>query len=183
MGTDDAHKTFMDFGALPAMSTYVSLADAKAQLSIDDSLTIHDRRISLLIGAAEDWAENFTQRSLAELMTLDSPTDSGVTAVPDPKDSPIVGGDGPLWNSLYAAPSWLNSPQAQWTAQNWQYYWGNWNTGNPVATDHSRPLRRDVYSAILLWLETLFDRNTDNTELLQNQAMAMLMPYRQALGV
>jgi len=157
------------------LGTYVTLADAKAQLSIDDGLTIHDTRIKKLIGAAEDWAENFTQRSLAELMELDSPRDSDQTPAPDPVDSP----NPPPWNCPLPRPEWLDWPQSIWTTQHWQTYWAN----NPIHQDQARPLRRDVYAAILLYMESLFDRNTDNFELLETRAEALLWPYRIALGV
>lgn len=155
--------------------TYVTLEDAKEQLSIDAGLTIHDTRIVKLIGAAEDWAENFTQRSLAELMELDSPRDSDQTAAPDPVDSPKI----PPWNSQLPPPDWLTLPQAIWSTQQWQMYWAN----NPIHQDQAKPLRRDVYAAILLYMESLFDRNTDNFELLETRAQALLFPYRIALGV
>src|SRR5882762_1841268 len=121
--------------------TYVTLVDAKEQLSIDESLTVHAVRIVKLIGAAEDWAENFTQRSLVELMELDSPRDSNATPLPDPVDSPQI----PPWNSqAIPPPDWLTQPQAIWSVQQWQIYWAN----NPIHQDHSKPLRRDVYSGI-----------------------------------
>lgn len=157
------------------LGTYVTLEDAKEQLSIDESLTIHDVRIKKLIGAAEDWAENFTQRSLGELMELDSPRDSDQTALPDPVDSPHK----PPWNCALPEPDWLGWPQSTWTVQHWQMYWAN----NPIHKDQSKPLRRDVYAGILLYMESLFDRNTDNFVLLQKRAEDLLWPYRIALGV
>jgi hypothetical protein len=168
-------------------SPLITLTEAKQQLSIDDGLTIHDARIEMLIGAATDWAQNYTQRSLGELLELDSPADSGTSPVPDPVDSPT------FIPVLPAAPDQLAEgltgivggvPMAMddndvWTEDSWRRYWAN----NPILSDSSKPLRRDVKAAILLQVELLFDRNTDNFELLEQRAEQLLAPYRVGLGV
>lgn len=151
-------------------TTYITLAEAKAQLSIDDGLTQWDDRIQALIGASIDWAENFTQRSLGELLELNSPADSAAVLLPDPKDSP-----GP--QHFFYENEWVDT--SFWTPDNWRTYWAK----NPIQQDQSKPLRRDVKAAILLYLETLFDRNTENMALLEKRATDMLWPYRIALGV
>ena len=54
--------------------TFITLAELEHQLSIDEVLTIHDNRINLLIrGVPVSLAENYTQRSLAQLMRLTLP--------------------------------------------------------------------------------------------------------------
>ena len=155
--------------------TYVTLADAKDHLSIDAGLTVHDVQLTKIIGAAEDWAENFTQRSLGELMDLDSPRDSDAVPLPNPVDSPAL----PTWPPSVPQPDWLSFPQSIWTTQQWQTYWAV----NPIHQDHSKPLRRDVYNGILLKIQALFDRNSDDMKLLEDAAENMLWPYRIGLGV
>jgi hypothetical protein len=162
---------------------YISLDDAKLQLSIDLGNTYWDPRIEDLIGAAIDWAENFTQRSLAELVELNSPSDSNPQPAPDPKDSPS-------WINPYPAAldvtDIVDGPGVQawygwegWTQETWLAYWAN----NPMLKDQSQPLRRDVKAAILLYMESLFDRNTDNFELIETRCESMLFPYRVGMGV
>jgi hypothetical protein len=158
---------------------YISLDDVKDQLSIDEGLTIHDRRLQLLIGAAIDWAENFTGRSLGELLELDSPADSDAVPLPDPKDSPTFerardqNPDGEF-PGVVAVNGW-----ADWDEKTWRDYWSN----NPILKNDAKPLRRDVHAAVLLKIETLFDRNPDNYLLLTQTAEAMLFPYRIGMGV
>lgn len=163
---------------------YISLSEAKAQLSIDDGLTIHDTRIDMLIGAAVDWAENYTQRSLGELMELDSPTDSSAVPLPEPKDSPhFVPPPGvPPAIDVTAIeggfPLYMDDND-QWTEEQWKRYWAN----NPMLKDDAKPLRRDVKAAILLQIELLFDRNMDNFTTLETRAEQLLAPYRIGMGV
>lgn len=155
-------------------ATYITLDEAKSQLGVDPDLTVDDARIQRLIGAAIDWAENFTQRSLGELLELNSPTDSSATPLPNPKDSPS-------WANGRQLP-WDQDPSVDfslWTPDQWHDYWRQ----NPVQVDASAPLRRDVKEAILLKLETLYDRNVDNMALLETTALNMLQPYRIAMGV
>jgi hypothetical protein len=158
------------------MSTYVTLSEARAQVSVDAGLTMYDERIELLVGAAEDWAENYTQRSLAELMTLDSPADESQTPLPEPVD-PIQN-----WPDCFPRPDYLSLQIVDWVPDNFRHYWAHVAPG-PVELGTAKPLRRDVKAAILLKFETLFDRNVDNTELLEKAAMAMLDKYRIGLGV
>jgi hypothetical protein len=163
---------------IPA-NPYISLDEAKGQLSVDAGLTIHDQRIALLIGAAIDWAENFTQRSLGELEELDSPRDSEAEPLPDPKDSPQFEGNPNLTAQVGFVGVEGFRGDLGWTEKNYLDYWAH----NPLAVDSSRPLRRDVKAAILLKIEVLFDRNTDNWELIEDTAESMLFPYRVAMGV
>lgn len=149
---------------------YISLVEAKEQLSIDEGLTFHDARINRLIGAAIDWAESFTGRSLGELLELNSPSDDAAVPLPDPVDSPhfepLPKRTGPLgWGG--------------WSEHTWQTYWRN----NPILHDDSHSLRRDVKEAILMRLELLFDRNVDNWELIDETTTSMLFPYRIGMGV
>lgn len=155
---------------------YISLAEAKGQLSIDADLTIHDDRIEFLIGSAIDWAENFTQRSLGELLELNSPADTIAVPLPDPKDSPTWSPPAtwPGPNGVIGVEGWQG-----WDEKTWRNYWKN----NPILQDDAKPLRRDVKAAILLKLELLFDRNVDNWELIQSTAESMLFPYRIGMGV
>ena len=96
-------------------------------------------------------------------MQFDSPRDSDQTAEATPVDSPAR----PLpWNMLYPVPDYLALDQTVWTVQNWQHYWGH----NPIRQDHSQPLRRDVYMAMLLLMEAYFDRNMDNMVKLEERA-------------
>jgi hypothetical protein len=150
--------------------TYISLAEAKDQLSIDYSNTTWDQRIANLIGASIDWAENFLNRSLGEMLELDSPTDSSAVPAPNPVDSPDL-------QRYWMDGAWVDA--GQWTPDQWREYWQQ----NPVMEDHSAPLRRDLKAGILLYLETLFDRNPENMEILEQRATDMLWPYRIDLGV
>ena len=154
-------------------SPYITLTEAKAQLSIDESNTYFDVRVQDLIGAAIDWAENFTNRSLGELLELNSPADSTAVPLPNPKDSPTP-------HHFWFNEQWVDT--SFWTPDEWQIYWHK-HPVNPVQEDQSQPLRRDVKAAILLYLETLFDRNVENMALLEKRATDMLWPYRIALGV
>jgi hypothetical protein len=150
------------------MSDYISLQAAKDQLSIDAGLTIHDARIELLIGASIDWAENYTQRSLGELLQPLSPADAIATPLPDPVDSPPA-------QSAFVEPGDQNYL--------WDYPTTSPSPPNPNSIDQSSPLRRDIQTAILLHVELLFDRNVDNWELIQKTAEALLDPYRTGMGV
>lgn len=101
---------------------YISLEEAREQCGIDPDMAFHDARLTRLIKAAVDWAENFTERDLAE-MVLDSP-----------QDSPGSG------------------------------------------------LKEDVKSALLLHIESEFDRDPDTFDLLVKRAHDLLWPYRVGLG-
>lgn len=149
-------------------ATYITLAEVKSQLAIDPDLVVDDARLTRLIGVAIDWAENYTQRSLAELLVLDSPTDSSASPAPNPKDSPA-------WRGRRD----LEFDAGSWTPDEWCTYWA----ANPIQQDQSSALRRDVKEALLLKIETLYDRNVDNMALLETTALNMLFPYRIAMGV
>ena len=154
--------------------TYIQIEDALAQLSLDEGLqAVYERRVNLLIGGAEDWAENFTERTLGELMILDNQAkDSNAKATPDPKQY--------RWAESDLRPRWYDEPCEGWQPENWRYYW----QCNPIqGTSDTGPARRDIYCAILLYMESLFDRNTDNFELLEQRAISLLMPYRRGMGV
>ena len=150
-----------------AENPYISLIEAKDQLSIDEGLTFHDARINRLIGAAIDWAESFCGRSLGELMELNSPSDEDAVPLPDPVDSPCL--------PRHAGPEGWGG----WDENTWRNWWDR----NPLARDDAHSLRRDVKEAILMRLELLFDRNVDNWELLDKTTTDMLFPYRQGMGV
>ena len=155
----------------PPTLTYISLEEAKDQLSIDYSNTTWDNRLALLIGSCIDRAENFLNRSLGELLLLDSPSDASATPQPNPVDSPRY--------SFWAGGQWIDTEE--WTEDQWAGYWRA--NPNPAMEDHSQALRRDLKAGILLYLETLFDRNPDNFALLEQRATDMLWPYRIDLGV
>jgi hypothetical protein len=159
-------------------SPYITLEEAKDQLAIDYGLTIHDQRILRIIGGATDWAENFTQRSLGELLELNSPADSNAVPLPDPKDSPHR---PPVWIEPGDQPFPIDGigGNEDWTAEQWAAHW----KANPIMQDDSKPLRRDVKEAILLKIEILFDRNIDNMALLETTAENLLWPYRIGMGV
>lgn len=167
------------------MSTYITLAQAKSALRIDPGLTVDDQYITDLIGAAEDWAENFTNRSLAQLMQFtNSPTDSGVSPAPEPIDSPAgdagwVDPAGLDWGGGFDWTLGISS----WSAE--QLIWANSVNSNPVQSDASvtSRQRRDVHAAILLYLTTLYDQDVATIELLEQRATDMLWPYRIGLGV
>jgi hypothetical protein len=158
----------------PPFLSYITLSEAKGQLSIDDGLTIHDAKVTRLISSAIDWAENFCGRSLGQLLELNSPADSPTTPLPEPLDSPHYTSP-PMPDGVLAVEGW----SAGWTLQDWQDYYKN----NPINTNYAAPLRRDIKEAILLKIEQLFDRNTDNWELLETTAQQMLLPYRVGMGV
>jgi hypothetical protein len=164
----------------PVASTFISLADMKDQLAIDQGITIHDRRIEILIGAAIDWAENFTQRSLGEMLELDSPTDSSAVPLPDPKDSP--GGPPPVWVEPGDQPFAVGGEVIGidgWTPERYARQWEQ----NPIRQDDSKPRRRDLKSGIMLMVEILFDKNVGNMKLLQDTAETLLHNYRIGMGV
>lgn len=148
---------------------YITLTEAKEQLAIDEGLTIHDDRIKRLIGTVIDWAENLTQRSLGELLELNSPTDSSAVPLPDPKDSP----------SFPRVDEPIELDRSTWTDEQWREYWAN----NPILVDSSKSLRRDVKEALLLKLESLFDRNPETMGPLAELAVEMIWPYRKGMGV
>lgn len=164
--------------------TFITLAEAKDQLSIDEGLTIHDNRINLLIRAAVSWAENYTQRSLAQLMELDSPpADSGIPA-PSPVDSPRLDHENrfidPGERAFSIAGLTEGIDTTMWSEDQWREHWGN---QNPIAQTYDDPTRSDIKCAILLKIEQLFDRNVANMKLLEETAQQMLMPYRVGMGV
>lgn len=164
---------------------FVTLKQAKDHLGIDDGLTVHDARVQDCIDGAVDWAENFTQRSLGELLELNSPRDSAAVPLPDPKDSP---------QSIDFA--WIAATNAQWGVgfdwsigvDSWgtdqtQAYWAAWLAANPAMQDQAKPLRRDVRQGILLKMEMMFDRNVASFADLELAATNLLWPYRIGLGV
>jgi hypothetical protein len=154
---------------------YVTLEEAKSQLALDDGITVHDARIKRLIGAAIDMAEDYTNRSLGELLELNSPSDSSAVPLPNPKDSPSC------WqaeaNRLFDLDPTIDA--ALWTPEQWHEYWRK----NPIQQDQSMSLRRPVKEAILLLVEVLFDRNPQTMKDLTAMAYNLLSPYRIAQGV
>jgi Phage gp6-like head-tail connector protein len=154
---------------------YVTLEEAKGQLSIDPGLTIHDVRIKRLIGSAIDMAEDYTNRSLGELLELNSPTDSSAVPLPNPKDSPNC--EQVEANRLFDFDPTVDT--SLWTPQQWHAYWRD----NPIQQDQSMSLRRPVKEAILLFVEVLFDRNPQTMKDLEAMAYRRLDPYRIAIGV
>jgi hypothetical protein len=156
--------------------TYITLAQAKTQLAIDQSDDTHDTQLADLIGASIDWAENMLNRSLGELLELDSPRDSTAVPLPNPVDSPA----GEMMRDrflFWSDGEWIDT--STWGIDEWKDYWQK----NPVQEDHSQALRRDLKAGILLYLETLFDRNPVNMMLLEKRATDLLWPYRIAMGV
>ena len=127
-----------------------------------------------MIGATIDWAENYTQRSLGELLELNSPTDSSATALPEPVDSPD---NRALINSKFDIDPTIDT--SLWNPAQWHEYWRL----NPVEIDSSRALRRDVKEALLIKLEALFDRNPETMQPMSVYAENMLFPYRKGMGV
>lgn len=101
---------------------YVTLDEAKEQVSVHPSNTVHDDRLERLILAAEAWARNFLN-----VDTLDDFEESPVTSPPT--------------------------------------------------------LPEDMKSAILLHVESEFDRDEKNFELLLKRAHDLLWPYRGGLGL
>lgn len=65
------------------MLRYTTLSDAKGQLSIPDSITVHDARITRLIAAAEEWARVFLNIDSLEDTLDDSPVSSPVELPPN----------------------------------------------------------------------------------------------------
>jgi len=164
---------------------FVTLTQAKEHLSIDQGLTVHDVRVQDCIDGAVDYAENYTQRSLGELLELNSPTDSSAVPLPDPKDSPasidfdFIATTSSQWGSTF---DWTIGVD-QWGGDQTQAYWAAFLAANPAMQDQSKPLRRDVRQAILLQVEIMFDRNVANYQMLTQARDALLQPYRIALGV
>lgn len=161
----------------PPPMTFITLGDAKGQLSIDDDLTLHDVRIQDLIGAAIDWAENFCGRSLGQLLPLSSPSDGAAVALPEPVDSPAFN------NSL----GWENPDIGVEGFNDWRYWdertWARYYRNNPLLQNNAATLRRDLKQAILMRIEIFFDRNVDNWALLDKTSTDMLFPYRIGMGV
>lgn len=163
------------------MSEYITLAQAKSQLRIDDGLTADDDMIAGLIGSAIDWAENYTNRSLAELLEINSPADSTAIAESDPKTSWPDGcpSDAHVWD--FHANEWCDT--SLWQRGNWTSFWARNPQNTFQQTDDALPLRRDVKNALLLWIESRYDKNPDNFVMLQTAAENQLWPYRKAMGV
>lgn len=158
------------------MSTYITLNQAKAQLRIDAGLSVDDDQITDMIGAAVDWAENYTNRSLGELLELNSPPDSAAVPIPDPTWPEGRPSPAHVWDR--DCGEWIDT--SFWGQDDYRSWWARFPSG---ARDDALPLRRDVKQAILLYMETLYDRNVENLELLETRAQNMLWPYRRALGV
>ena len=159
-------------------SPYISLSAAKRQLRIDDANQLHDLEIQDAIDGAVDWAENYTNRSLGELVEVNSPADSAATPISDPA-KPSGLGDDFIFDRSCA--DWVDT--SGWRQANYRAYWAN-NPGVSFgASDDSQPLRRDAKMGILLYMQTLFDRNIDDLTLLEKRAMDLLWPYRKAMGV
>lgn len=163
------------------MSEYITLAQAKLHLRIDEGLTVDDDLITDLIGASIDWAENYTNRSLAELLELNSPADSAAVPAPDPKGSWPDGcpSEAHVWD--FHAAEWCDT--SLWQRGNWTSYWARNPQNTFQQTDDALPLRRDAKNALLLWIQSRYDRNPDSMALLQTTAENQLWPYRKALGV
>lgn len=158
-----------------AAETFVTLEEAKDQCSIDPGLTLHDRMLRRLIGAAVDLAENYTQRSLGELLELNSPRDSTAVPEPDPKNSPACFPSGlPAGCAFPAGWDW-QIDYGLWSPAQWHAWWA----ANPIQQDHSKPLRRDIHEALLLLVQSLFDQDPDAKQ----TALDMLYPYRIGMGV
>jgi Phage gp6-like head-tail connector protein len=166
----------MGAGTLSLMSTYITLAQAKAQLRIDASLTVDDDQIRDMIGAAVDWAENYTNRSLGELLELNSPQDSIAVPVPDPTWPEGRPSRSHVWD--IDCNDWVDT--AFWDPGDYRAWWARFPQ---TERDDALPLRRDVKQAILIYIETLYDRNIENIAIYESKAKDMLWPYRRALGV
>lgn len=157
-------------------ATYISLSEAKRQLRIDDDLTIHDAEISMLIGAAIDWAENYTNRSLGELLELNSPADSSAIPVPDPPQNACPGA-GFEWDA--GILDWVDT--SGWGGEDFRSFWAR--NPPPAQLDDALPLRRDVKAALLFYVQILFDRDPAIADKQTLQAQNMIWPYRRAMGV
>lgn len=159
-------------------SPYISLTEAKRQLRIDDANQLHNDEIQMSIDGAVDWAENYTNRSLSELVELNSPPDSAATPVADPP-KPDGLSDDFIWDR--SCSNWVDT--SGWRQANYRAHWAN-NPGLSFGSaDQSLPLRRDLKMGVLLYMQTLFDRNIEDLPLLEKRAMDLLWPYRKAMGV
>jgi len=159
-------------------SPYISLSAAKRQLRIDEGNQLHDIEIQDAIDGAVDWAENYTNRSLSELVELNSPPDSAATPVADPAKPSGLSDDFIFDRSSL---DWVDT--SGWRQANYRAYWAN-NPGVEFGrSDESLPLRRDLKMGILLYMQTLFDRNIEDLPLLEKRAKDLLWPYRKAMGV
>ena len=156
------------------MSTYISLTEAKAQLNV--TISDDDDKIQGMIGAAIDWAENYTNRSLGELLELNSPPDSDAKPIPDPTWPDGRPSDAHVWDRDLTC--WVDT--TEWGQADYRSWWARFPSDQ---RNDSLPLRRDVKQAILLYVETLYDRNPENFTLFETRAQNMLWPYRRALGV
>lgn len=71
------------------ISGYVTLSEAKAQVSVEEAFTGHDDRLTRLIGAAERWAQGFL--NVDDLSDLEgSPQTSPPTTFPEDVKSAIL---------------------------------------------------------------------------------------------
>ena len=157
------------------MPEFITLAEAKAQLSIDDSDTLRDARVTLALRGAIDWACNFTQRPLGELLVLPDPAVEAVP-LPEPHYTPDT--------FLTETPGVITGIGGVPVSWGWgQVQWAAYVAANPLLTDRSAALRWDVKAAILLQMEVLFDRDVSNFALLNQRAHELLQPYRLGLGV
>jgi hypothetical protein len=158
------------------MSTYITLNQAKAQLNVDLGVTADDDKIQDMIGAAIDWAENYTNRSLGEMLELNSPPDDIAKPIPDPTWPEGRPSNAHVWDR--DVNLWVDT--GFWGQDDYRVWWARFPSGE---RDDALPLRRDVKQAILMYVETLYDRNPENFTLLESRAQNMLWPYRRALGV
>lgn len=165
-------------------ATFISLEDAKDHLGIDEGLTVHDRRINRCILGAIAAAENYTQRSLSELVINSGADSTGAPFAPDPKDSPSL----MSVNFLATADSWgagydWSLGYDAWSPDQYQCYWAAYLKANPALQDDSNPSREDARQACLLKMEMMFDRNIANFTDLEAAFKCLLDPYRIGLGV
>lgn len=153
---------------------YITLKQAKDHLGLEESFTYHDDRVADCIGAAIDWAEDYTQRSLGQLLQLDSPRDSTATAV-DEKFLTTASewGSGYDWTLEYSA----------WPPQQFRCYWAAYLQRYPAMNDQSQSLRRNVRQAILIKMEQMFDRDPSVYKDLEDACTNLIFPYRIAMGV
>ena len=150
----------------------ITLAEAKAQISMDEGFTADDARLTLLIGTVIDWAQNFTQRPLGELLVLATPADADAVPLADPvAPLPVA--------SVFGTVSDIVGGSYDWSTAQWLSFLDS----DPRLHDRSVALRRDVKAACLLQLELLYDRNVDNFDLLNVRSHDLLQPYRMGLGV
>mgnify|MGYP001557215782 CR=1 FL=1 len=179
------HKTIV---TIPATVEPVTLAEAKAQLRLEDSFTLDDAFINDLISAARDRVESYCNRFFTEqsiLISWDEPFPVGEIDLPYPDLAAVT-------SVQYVADNTLNTvdPADYYVDLVRQKITGTFPTADNyrVSATTSAPTELSgVKQAILMIVTDLYELRTESvvaSSVTNNPAVkAQLYPYRVNLGI